>query len=599
MERSSLEDGVGYAKFKMDEAREMKEVQMRPLRRSSQVLTKPAPIHAENLSKSLPTRRRSLDGSPNNRQSSSRDVEVSRQRIDAMTVEERIDDYHDLKEKYSELKREYKLANRDVREQSLELRDIKRQNASLMEAYSAIQKELQAVSSGKGKLTNTERSKYMEHFQMLEEQAAYFQQEYRKRDAHLSYLTKQTRDANGEKEAAEEESRKLQRKIRDLSASLTECRDDLLRLQPPPQASDSEVAEMYSNLVGQISGWVDEKTEDPEKLEAWFDNLKTPSEIPQDFRNDLPQRLYKIAKQHPECLPSLMQHLIHSKILVEILSPKVFVYGLDENNTLLLQGIEEGMSELEPKRDALTLRRHRSETLRGLIKMSAFATEQTHQSHLLATTLSTALSTILSPTHPIDPSDLHARLLAPTVKLSNTLRTSTTDYNLFSHAFARSPNAAYSVHRNEIQHYGMVDNATSKPIKMDSNLSVREDGRIGEELFVVSPGMVRGGAGGRETPQVLVKPVLLVSLDEPMGRKSRVPKGLGGWTSSWFGGGGGGEGGVVVEEVEEEEGVRKMRGIERGRGTGTGTGVRSQKVRREEREVRLRDPQEIVALESC
>lgn len=82
----------------------------------------------------------------------------------------------------------------------------------------------------------------------------------------------------------------------------------------------------------------------------------------------------------------------------------------------------------------------------------------------------------------------------------------------------------------------MMDNATHKIIRTDSNIRVAEDGRIGEEMFVVAPGMVRAGEGEK---MVLTKPIVLVKLDEPMGKKvGRGMKALGAWTPSWLSGGG-------------------------------------------------------------
>ena len=260
------------------------------------------------------------------------------------------EDFEHLKAAYSELRKEFKAVSRENRDQSLELRDIKRQNASLKEACISIQKEAQSDTR---KLSKNERTKYLEHFEMLEEQAAFFQHEFRKRENHLGYLTKQTREANNDKEMIEEENRKLQRKIGELSANLTECRDDLLRLQPPSQVSDSEISDRYSDLCQQIAGWVDDRTEDPDVLEQYFANLHSTGNLPQDFRLDVNNRQFRYAKQSPECLPLLLQYLVHCRLLDAILGPSIFVFALDEVNVSLLQGIEEGMTELEPKRGNL------------------------------------------------------------------------------------------------------------------------------------------------------------------------------------------------------------------------------------------------------
>ncbi|KAL9130079.1 MAG: hypothetical protein Q9217_001638 [Psora testacea] len=261
-------------------------------------------------------------------------------------------EYEKLEEAYSEVRQDLKATGRENREQSLELRDVKKQNTSLKEAYNNIRKEMQNDNL---KFSKTERNKYIEQFHLLQDEAAYFQHEYQKREGHLGYLTKQTRDANNEKEAMEEDNRKLQRKIRELSTSLTECRDDLLRLQPPSQTSDSEIADQYSNLCQEIAGWVDEMTEDPDFLEEYFDNLKTVNDLPQEFRADVNNRHFRVGKASPESLPLLVQYLIHCRIQEDILGPRSFVFGLNEPNAALLQGIEEGMSELEPKRGDLQM----------------------------------------------------------------------------------------------------------------------------------------------------------------------------------------------------------------------------------------------------
>ncbi|KAL9101420.1 MAG: hypothetical protein Q9163_003312 [Psora crenata] len=252
-----------------------------------------------------------------------------------------------LKEAYGELRRELKLTDRENREQSLELRDLKRENTTLKEAYNNIRKE---SPSEYPKFSKSERNKYLEHFERLEEQAAYYEQEFRKREGHLIYLTKQTRDANQERECVEEDNRKLQRKVRELSANLTECRDDILRLQPSSQTSDSEIAEQYSDLCQQVAGWVDDKTEDPTILEGYFGKLGSVDNLPQGLRAHVSNRQLKFGKSFPECLPLLVQYLIHCRIQENLFGPEVFLFGLHESHVALLQGIEEGMSELEPKR---------------------------------------------------------------------------------------------------------------------------------------------------------------------------------------------------------------------------------------------------------
>ena len=81
----------------------------------------------------------------------------------------------------------------------------------------------------------------------------------------------------------------------------------------------------------------------------------------------------------------------------------------------------------------------------------------------------------------------------------------------------------------------MIDLTTAKVIRPDSVLKIAEDGRIGEEMLVVSPALVRDQKDGPAKVMVC-KPTVLVRLDEPMGRRSRGIRALGAWTPSWLGG---------------------------------------------------------------
>ena len=170
--------------------------------------------------------------------------------------------------------------------------------------------------------------------------------------------------------------------------------------------------------------------------------------------------------------------------------------------------------------------------MQGLLKMDAFEREQNRAGEAFAESLASSLSIILS--SPIDPKELHAQIVRPAIKLANTIRVSTTDYQLLSHLFARPPSHPNAVYRNEIQHYQMMDNATHKIIRPDSNLRTADDGKIGEEMFLVSSGLARSHRNGIERV-VLCKPTILVKLDEPMGKRARGIKALGAWTPSWFG----------------------------------------------------------------
>ena len=190
---------------------------------------------------------------------------------------------------------------------------------------------------------------------MLENHISHLQHERHKRETHMEFLTEQTREANDGKERLEAEARKLQRQIRDLSANLTECKDDLLRLQPASQISDNEISEQFSNLDQQIAGWVDDRTEDSTALEEKIGSIKTLDDLPELLRIFATSDHLRLAKKYPDSQPLLLRYFVHCYLQTFILSSDVYLFGLDVRNIALLQGMEEGMKQLEPCRGMTTL----------------------------------------------------------------------------------------------------------------------------------------------------------------------------------------------------------------------------------------------------
>lgn len=169
--------------------------------------------------------------------------------------------------------------------------------------------------------------------------------------------------------------------------------------------------------------------------------------------------------------------------------------------------------------------------------MDNFIEEQGRRAKLASQTLSEALSALISKS-PHDNSvleELHEQIILPTIQLATKLRLSTTDYRLIFHPFTRDPSKTTTAYHYEIQNSSMIDIMTHKIIRPDSMLKVAEDGRIGEEMLVVSPALVRDQKDGNGKVMVC-KPTVLVRLDEPMGKRIRGIKALGSWTPSWLGG---------------------------------------------------------------
>ena len=186
----------------------------------------------------------------------------------------------------------------------------------------------------------------------------------------------------------------------------------------------------------------------------------------------------------------------------------------------------------------MTLRRWRSEALHGLLKVDEFAAARAEQGNALAQSLYSALAHMLGG---VDVTileegwkELHKQIVLPAVELVTAIRLSMVDYQFVARLFNKGPEKEHTIFRNEIQHYQLVDNATHKIIRPDSALKIAEDGRIGDELLIVSPALLR--KKDKDHRAIISKPTVLVKLDQPMEKRNRGVKGFGSFVSSFLGG---------------------------------------------------------------
>ena len=180
--------------------------------------------------------------------------------------------------------------------------------------------------------------------------------------------------------------------------------------------------------------------------------------------------------------------------------------------------------------DAVTIRHWRSETLRGLSHIVDFKEQQRTQAISSAKTLHAALSYLLpdAETNKNGLKELLDHIIYPAIHVSTSMRMSTTTYRMTSRLANKNPDLNLIMYVHELQRCYMVDVASQKIIRPDSALKVAEDGRIGEQMLVLQPALLRIQREGGSN-LVLCKPTFLVRLDEPMGRRSKGFR-------SWFGG---------------------------------------------------------------
>ncbi|KAL8636143.1 MAG: hypothetical protein Q9228_006430 [Teloschistes exilis] len=437
-----------------------------------------------------------------------------------------------LRKDYEEIRRDLKSTWKENREQALELRDLKKQNTHLKESI-----RTQADPKSYKDQILSERRKFYEHVDMLDEHINHLKHQLEKKQLHMDQLTFQTREANEEKANHESKLQTLQKQNARLNEDLTECRDDILRLQPPSQIPDSKIVDEYANVYQQIASWVDDEAEDSSAMETQLEKILTDKDAPQLLKTCLDSDIIRATRKHSDAEPLILRYVIQTHLHQRILADDLYLFGLDDHSVTLLRTIAHSMEDLEPKRDALTIQRWRSETLQALAKIDGFQTEQQRQATTVSKDLWSALIYLLPEISSQETGwkRLHDTVIMPAVHLATNMRFSTSCYRIIPHLPRNSGGHNNVIYHPDIQRYTVLDVATQKVLRQDSVLKIAEDGRIGEHVMVIQPlllRMQRDSNGGI----ALCKPIVAVRLDEPMARRAKGVKALAGWTSSWFGG---------------------------------------------------------------
>lgn len=126
---------------------------------------------------------------------------------------------------------------------------------------------------------------------------------------------------------------------------------------------------------------------------------------------------------------------------------------------------------------------------------------------------------------------LDEQVFVPALQFSNSIRLSTADYFILTQ-FSKSADKSTIVFRHELQRCEMMDLTSHKIIRPDNILKIGDDGRIGEQMLCVQPGLLRAQRDSANS-LILCKPIILIKLDEPMVRR---PRGIKASLTGWFGG---------------------------------------------------------------
>lgn len=183
--------------------------------------------------------------------------------------------------------------------------------------------------------------------------------------------------------------------------------------------------------------------------------------------------------------------------------------------------------------DAITIRNWRSETLKAIFQTDDFREAQRSQAVLYCKSLYQALSYFLPDleSRPDGWNSFYEQVFVPALEFSNSIRLSTADYFILAQ-FSKPADKSTTAFRHELQRCEIIDLTSHKVIRPDNILKIGDDGRIGEQMLCVQPGLLRAQRDSANS-LILCKPIILVKLDEPMVRR---PRGIKASLTGWFGG---------------------------------------------------------------
>ncbi|KAL8840763.1 MAG: hypothetical protein Q9170_001201 [Blastenia crenularia] len=300
-----------------------------------------------------------------------------------------------------------------------------------------------------------------------------------------------------------------------LKQELQACKDDLFKMQPKNRVPDSDVARSYDDLQEHVCSWIAYEI-------SRFENKHrktTQDPLPNLFHHGNTSIADKFLKAYPSSggeylVRSIIAHNLHEIVFSE----RIVLVGLDDAEAALLQRIERSMGRMDPPRDLDSINMWRSDTLSALSKTATFEKFQRRASRDIAE----ALSQQVVKYFPIVAKnesrlqELLEKIINPAVELATTIQTSPSQYIFVPTVKKFFPFDGYSVTRETLSKFKLIDIGSGKTLKPDSPVQSDEQGHIGTPIMVLAPALYRCDPG--QSALLLVKEVVLVRLFKPLGR---------------------------------------------------------------------------------
>ena len=316
---------------------------------------------------------------------------------------------------------------------------------------------------------------------------------------------------------------------------LQTCKDNLFRLQPIIQLTDSDILKKYEDLCQHVSSWVDHELSKFEDKDGHANDATITDGGNACFR--------RILNSSPAAGEYLIAMVIHQHIQRYFFGKNVILFGLCPRFTGFLQSAEKRMAELEPRRgmfqgwrplferplfltiaDAITINAWRSETLKAV----ATTPEVIQSSNLELKKFTDCLFHSLGNIFPgiIDEqkskSRLHQDVSRYAAQLEASIHQSSTKYRF--QPTHQLEDVYKRVTTSVLTRSTCIDVETRKILKPNSLVTPDRDGYIGRPLMVVEPSLERYDAGGKSWRLRPFK--CIIKLDTPLSRRAGLPDDL-------------------------------------------------------------------------
>ena len=158
------------------------------------------------------------------------------------------------------------------------------------------------------------------------------------------------KEAQGAVEALKVAHEKLAQDLHEtrehLAASQQElraCKDDLFRLQPVVRVTDADLSRDFESLCQRIDDWIEGEV-------SLFEDAHPNAKPGQMFSAVGSLELNKFMQKHSEFGEYYVRNIIHHHLQEIMFGREVFLFGIPDDLSQVLQGAEQSMAMLEPRR---------------------------------------------------------------------------------------------------------------------------------------------------------------------------------------------------------------------------------------------------------